>query len=259
MAATESQGWLFLGFHVIYILCEIFFIWQTILVFKREQPTCDSWELVAFYASMHLVFIRTSLFLLGGFVFCYPKEFYLFLDTYCFVFKRFALFMLVYRMAKILRQMDDTGRSFSERLVLIICVVDAVLFTGVYCLYRKDVVIYSYIFAMELLLTTLFILFAKRISSAMHKVSPYDSQTFQWNVFIIIMGVSFLMRAVQATFNQMSLSDKLKTNFEFAVYHVLYLVITEITPCMLMIWIIFSSTKDSSQHDESLFSSQASS
>ncbi|MDR3547378.1 MAG: hypothetical protein P4M11_03740 [Candidatus Pacebacteria bacterium] len=269
---TESQGTLFLGLHVVYAICEVAFIWKTVRFFRREPLTFESWELLVFYVSMHLVFIRTCLYLLGGTVFCYPMWFYLFLDTYCYVFKRLGLFMLVYRMAKIVRQMNNLSRTLPELVILLACAGDVIAFSAVYWLHVALNVLFIYILSVELLLTWAFIFFARKISAMMNTQTPYAAyQNLQWKIFIIIMAIAFLMKVPQTLFNIMyplGENSRVSAYFVFALYNVLYIIITEITPSMLMIWIFFNSTKEAGrrksescdlQRSESLFSVQCAS
>ena len=255
---TTEQAYLFFLFDVIYALCELLFIYKTVQIAKNKGITCESWELVGFYVSIHLVFIRTCCYLLGGWAVCYSERAYDLFETYFFIFKRIALFLLSYRMAKLLRQMEsEAGGSFSEFLILALCAADVVAFSILYWVVDSELGFYVYIVAAELLLTAIFVLLARSVLNKMGTVSSYNKQNLLWKVFMTIMIIAFFVRVGQAIFN-MWYSDNSKNDinksFLYALYNALYLTITEIVPSLLMVWIISNSTEEA-KNEDSLFAS----
>jgi len=266
---TVDQAYLFIIFDIIVALCEILFIYKNIRMLRKDKTSIDTWELMCFYLAMHLVFIRTCLFLLGGSIICYPKLIYHLLETYCFIFKRVGLFLLCYRMVKLLRQMKiEEKSSMLEKIVLILCLLDIITFSildwlGIYfeIIPINASIFYSYVILMECILTTIFIIAARGFTNSMHgKMPSYKLQRLLWIVFSVIIVITFLVRTAQAGFNIVIGGDnhkKITKNILFAFYQALYITITEIIPSLLMIWISSQSTEESLQKDESLFSSSA--
>ena len=138
--ATEDQGMVFLIIAVMYVVFEIVFIWQSIILFRTQKQIMQTPTLIIFYLSMHILFIRTLFYALGGVAICYTKEWYALLTDYLFIFKRAISFIIVYRISvtcKYLEEFYYSGNSSCEKAVIVWGCMDS--FSAI-CIYMLKIV-----------------------------------------------------------------------------------------------------------------------
>lgn len=265
LITTQNQGTVFLSFHIFFDLVEIFFIWQNISVYKRRPHTFDSWVLILFYACMHLVFIRTILVLLGGVIICYPPSMYNFLQQYCFIFKRLGFFLLVIRIITLLDQFPDSRRScITTNKIWGICISDCFLFSLIYTFTEIGIwskrVFMQYLLTVDLFLIALFIHYVIRLRAELQDYWLTKSEPFQAKIFILIIGITFFIRVFHVIFilsYLLKYESVVRSFVSYAVYNVLYIILTELVPSVLMIMLIFHNVHKGVNKNESFASSEA--
>ncbi len=260
---TGSQGALFLCMACFYLIFEILFLCQTLRIFRKGNQVQKSASLLLFYVCMHVIIIKCCLYFLGGSVVCYSREAYLVISQYFYAFKRLAFFVIVYRIASILQQMYELteGRLFPDRAILIAGCVDFGIYSTLYFvklfLGIADGYLRYYGLLVDTALMSVFVWSVVLLLRKMHVLldpGAVRSETRQWYVFTIIMATTFLMRTANVVF-LVTYVRKYRViyarQFLYAVYIAIYFVLTEITPCLVMMWVVSSSDSYQQAYAES--------
>ena len=261
---TEEQGIVFLCLAFIFLLYEFVYLWKNIKLFRRQQQIQQTPTLVVFYVSMHILFIRTFLYSLGGVVICYGDTIYSILGTYFYILKRFVFFIIVYRIAATFRNLNEftiDSNTFLEKAILFFGCADFIIYNLLYVLLINDCIsilpsLY-YDLTIDVLLMMLFIYFVYKLMKCMKKILKYigaDEEISKWKIFIIIMSMSFFMRVLQTVFYLIYDGSKKMSRYvkcvEFTIYLSIYALLTEIMPCMVMMWIISNSDNNKKSYVE---------
>ena len=252
---SDSQAIVFLTLAVIYAATEVILILQTIAIFRKQKSAKQSPTIIIFFICIHVVFIRTIFYTLGGVVICYTEDEYLFLTTYLYIIKRFAFFVIVYRIAatyRYLTEFSELSVQILEHTVLIWGGIDSIIYNVIYTLSYYNITpffpIYYYCLCVDIVLMIIFTYFSYKLVKLMDSMFTnigMHHETFKLRVLVIIIFVSFLMRVLNTVYN-LCFQHEIKSMdlyhyVETAIYTSLYLILTEIVPCMVMIWIMTSS------------------
>lgn len=257
----SSQGAVFLCLATAYFIFEIYYLWQTVLIFKREKAIHKAPSLILFYTSMHLLIIRSCLYSLGGVLICYPDVVYAILSQYFYIFKRFVFFIIIYRITATHRQLNQlTDRiTKTEYTILFMGGIDFVTYSIIYALVVNglvyDLVLRIYSMVIDLGLMMMFVYFMHSLMRKMAEVLRFieaESEIYQWYAFIVIMTASFFVRAVHTVFIMLykNSQDTFTGEVALSVYYAIYLILTEIVPCLVMIWIVSNSNNSKQNYLE---------
>jgi hypothetical protein len=258
----ETSGMIYLISGVVYLFCEVIYMWKTVQIYRQQREMRLSWELMVFYGSLHLAFIRSTLFFFGGTLICFPIPLYNVIETYCFVFKKIAFFVLVYRMVKIMQAGMGAPdvKHWASTLLLGACCLDLCVYTLLFILMECKVGIpgtglYIDVVLVDFGLTLIFIIYARKFAAIVRQEAYH---AFRWNIFTLIMIVAFILRVCQG-FYYLFYSHQINTGYKksplYALHNVLYSAGTELAPCFIMILVVASGMSKSADDNVSTHSS----
>ena len=127
---TKAQGTYFLVLGGIFILLEFYYIYQTIMIFRKLNLRKTK-ILVTFYISIHIVLLRGFFLCLGGVVICYKEILYLVIANYFSLFKDGLVLFMTYRIGLIIKKFDESSKiaKWFPMLIVIIFIAIVVLMT----------------------------------------------------------------------------------------------------------------------------------
>ena len=252
---TGSQGIVFICMAFLFLVSEISYIMQSIKLFKAQNEIRQVPTLIIFYISMHILFIRTIFYSLGGVIICYNEQWYIVLTSYMYILKRLIFSVIVYRIAVILRYLSEfyvPRTAALEKGVLIFCSIDFVFYNAAYaylmCFGKSVVILIYYDFIIDIVLAVIFAYSVLRMNKCMKKILKSIGEfkeISKWKILIWIMAATFIIRILNEILTIMIEDEYIGLDFIFqfwwALYIVFYLIFTEICPCVAMIWIISKS------------------
>ena len=202
-----------------------------------------------FYGCMHILFIKTCIYCLGGVAICYSRLFYAVLLQYFAIFKRFVLFVIICRIVATLGQITEIETKRKGIAIWILGCLDLITDTILYLLMLNgtisDEALRIYGLIVDLIALLLFAYFTLALMRKLPHVLRELGMTReikQWYVFIIIMSVAFLLRVENVIFILLSAksSDSFKSSIGYAIYQAIYFIMTEIILGAGMVWMMSS-------------------
>ena len=239
---NASQGIVYLIMACFYIVGEIYLILKTVEILKNQSQTKKDITKFCFFICIHILLIRTSLYLLGGVIFCYPEEVYSVIDEYCYKFKRSAIILITYKFMQFLSRNESLffSRYQPERLLVIIEILDLIIYTCLYVISRvadsprKNLSFYNLIID-----TTIFIVFLycsiKMLQQEELKRS-YGAQFYLFMAIIISREIvhkhyEFLIFVWENEYRR----PEILSSLQWSLYNVLYCLTSELIPCIAML------------------------
>eukprot|EP00826_Nyctotherus_ovalis_P015422 TRINITY_DN14382_c0_g4_i1.p1 TRINITY_DN14382_c0_g4~~TRINITY_DN14382_c0_g4_i1.p1 ORF type:complete len:279 (+),score=15.81 TRINITY_DN14382_c0_g4_i1:121-957(+) len=240
---TPRQKIVYLSMAVLYLICEIYYILRTRKIFETQPHLKKDFIVLYLFFCIHLLLVRTFLYFLGGSIFCYPGEFYGFIDTYCYKFKRSAFVLLLYKFMKLLSKYEALAFSKHrpERILLVFEVVDLITFTCLYSTGQRDLLFlkdrsFHYDIVADTIITAVFVYASARMLSneQLRKIFTPDFYIF---LAIIagreIMHVYFKLWGLIKTSNQ-GPGETFKSLY-WSFFNVVYYLVSELIPCTAML------------------------
>jgi len=245
---NAHQGIIYLIMAVFYILGEAYLIAKTVEILKTQSGIIEDITKFCFFLCLHVLLIRTILYLLGGVIFCYPNiffypaEVYSIIDEYCYKFKRSAIILITYRFMSFLSR---NGRLlFSqyqpERLLIIIEIVDLIIYTCLYIISRvadsprRNLSFYN--LTIDTIIFIIFLYCSIKLLQQSQLKRSFAAEFYLFMAIIISREIvhkhyEVLIFVWEKEYQRQEILSSLK----WSLYNVLYCLTSEFIPCMAML------------------------
>lgn len=250
-AKVPAQGVVHLVMVALYIACEVFFVVQTVKVFRNKPQLKKNFAMIYFFAALHVLLVRTTLYFLGGVVICFEQWQYNLFDEYFYKFKRSAFLIIVYRFTVVLRELNlrplDKCRLDIFLIVFEIC--DLTAFNCAYILghtlFPLKLIIFRYNLAADAVLTLAFVSDVIIILKSGSTSTQFSGEFYSFLVVMIAKDISHIYHKVwtlanDTPYHDLPASGTLYWTFFLCIYYML----TELIPCTVMLLFIAGKAEE---------------
>eukprot|EP00826_Nyctotherus_ovalis_P037868 TRINITY_DN3496_c0_g2_i5.p1 TRINITY_DN3496_c0_g2~~TRINITY_DN3496_c0_g2_i5.p1 ORF type:complete len:256 (-),score=49.85 TRINITY_DN3496_c0_g2_i5:76-843(-) len=242
---------------VLYVACEIFFIVQTVTVFRNQPQLKRNFAMIYFFAALHMLLIRTTFYFLGGVVICFKQWQYNLFDEYFYKFKRSAFLIIVYRFTVVLRDLNlkPLDRCRLDWFLVIFEVCDLVAFNCAYImghtLFPLKVIIFRYNLVADAVLTLVFASDVIIILRNGNHNAQFSTEFYPFLVVMIAKDISHIYHKLwtltnDTPYRSLAVSGTLYWTFFLCIYYML----TELIPCTAMLLFIASKVEEKKTRNE---------
>ena len=138
--ATDAGGIIYICLACVYLLLEAYVIYETIKVFKTQKNVLRKYVLLICHICIHILYIRTMIFLLGGSLICFDELSYLLLGTYFYILKHIIIATMMFQVICILLESYTIPprKKWLKPGIIIFGAVDFLLFTALFIIYYQN-------------------------------------------------------------------------------------------------------------------------
>jgi len=246
---------------LLYIAFEIYYIVQTIKVFREQPQIRKNYPLIYFFFALHVLLIRTTLYFLAGVVFCFGQLVYDLIDEYFYKFKRTALLVITYRFSLMLRSREVRPFNLLSfgKIFIGYELIDLVLYNVFYFRFINEddlrLVIFRYDLFMDSILMITFFFGAINLIRKTHSDTKFISQLYPFLAIMASREVLHIYRKIWVVFidgDYRSLKE-VKT-LVWTAFLVIYYIMTELLPCTVMLRFVakrVAQPEEESEDDDS--------
>jgi len=245
---------------LLYAVFEIYYIVQTIKLFREEPEMRRNYPLIYFFFGLHVLLIRTILYFLAGAVFCCDQWVYDLIDEYFYKFKRTALLVITYRFSLMLqsREVRPFNLLSLGKIFIGYELIDTVLYNGFYFYFVHEnklrFVMACYNLSMDCTLMIIFFFGAINLIKRTHSDTKFISQLYPFLAIMASREVLHIYRRIWIVSKSDHHSFKEVNTLEWTAFLVMYYIMTELLPCTVMLMFVakrVGQPEEESEDDDS--------
>jgi len=227
---------------LLYVAFEIYYIVQTIKLFREQPQIRKNYPLIYFFFGLHVLLIRTILYFLAGVVFCCSQSVYDLIDVYFYKFKRTALLVITYRFSLVLqsREVRPFNLLSLGKIFIGYELIDLVLHNVFYFYFVNKrelrLLMSSYNLFMDCILVVTFFFGAINLIKKTHSDTKFISQLYPFLAIMASREVLHIYRKIWVFFTSNDYhSFKEVHTLVWTAFLVIYYIMTELLPCTVML------------------------
>ena len=258
---TPAQGTVYFIMLLVYLCFEPYYIYVNISLCKNRKEIRKSLSLILFYSLIHVICIRTMLYLAGGTLICYSKPVYEFITSGINSAKEEIILLFIYRISLMLNSFGIMvkWKKFIRNAFIIILICNPLIDIFLYIIKtitdaEFDVEIWFRV-AVNIILLVLFIFFIIQLICYIRRycTNYKESQHIaNWYIFLVIMFISTLMHMLDSAMFFMYRDDKssIYSDITYALFYAIFILTTEIIPFFFMVCMMYKTNTKPSSHDD---------
>lgn len=239
----------------IYMVFEVYFIWQTVKLIKRTPQFFKLPTLVFFYVFIHLTAISCFLYYIGDILVCFNKIIYAIVGDYCDVLHSNLIFLMLYRIDLYLCFAGDLekGRTKLQTALILICIIDTIIYFPIVILYATEaypakVILFYRGFLYNIITFIVLYIVAKTIK--LMKQVPNAFNKKPWHALIGVLLSNSIIHLIKIIYQlYVEYNFFFSETVEHSVAMLILDLLSALIPCLLVVCFVVQVSKGSGRNE----------
>lgn len=248
---TAEQSVFFLALAVVYLVFEVYFIIQGIIMCRNGNSMLKNPMFILFYFCIHVLFIRSFLVFIGGSLVCYSYIVHSIMAYNMYVIKSIIIYIMIFQIIRTLSLSYEPfiNKFYYKYIIIVVAVLDLTLYTLIDILFRRrseNSPVYSiYCFISTAFLCLLFnctMHHFKNFFTTVVQAVIVDANYKPWLLLSVALNSFFVCRiayeGIDLTLKSLDKYRKVKYDFWYGLFLFAYYSLTEVFTGLIIFYLM---------------------